>query len=88
MQPSYDGIRSIVLDALKTHCLDRALDVGALDAHVDLLQAGVLDSFGFLDFVEDVQQRTGISLDLEQVDVGELATIDKLIRGVLCASGK
>ena len=85
-QASYESLRSIVLDALKAHCLDQALDVASLDANADLLQSGVLDSFAFLDFVEDVQQRSGISVDLEQVDAGELATIDKLIRGVLGAA--
>lgn len=85
-QASYESLRSIVLDALKAHCLDRALDVASLDANADLLQSGVLDSFGFLDFVEDVQERSGIAVDLEQVDAGELATIDKLIRGVLGAA--
>ncbi len=85
-QASYESLRSIVLDALKAHCIDHALDVTALDAHADLLQSGVLDSFGFLDFVEDVQQRSGIAVDLDQVDAGELATIDKLIRGVLGAA--
>lgn len=85
-QASYESLRSIVLDALKAHCLDRALDVACLDANADLLQSGVLDSFGFLDFIEDVQERSGIAVDLEQVDAGDLATIDKLIRGVLGAA--
>ena len=48
----------------------------------DLIKCAVVDSLGFLDLIEFVEQKTGWSIDLESVDLEDLTTLRGLGRHI------
>lgn len=49
------------------------------DDHLDLMDAGVLDSIAFLELLSTLQERTGVPIDLLSVDPAGLTTIAALV---------
>lgn len=74
MQPP--NARQLVLDLLDAP-LSRA--GRKADDHLDLVDAGVLDSIAFLELLSALEDRSGIPIDLLQVDPAGLTTIAALV---------
>lgn len=53
---------------------------GELEADMDLFEAGLLDSFGVVRLIVELEAQLGISLDIEQLPRGEIATPARIIR--------
>ena len=52
----------------------------------DLLALGVIDSLGFVELVEEVQARYGVTVTDEEITVDNLGSIDALVRYVASRS--
>ena len=50
---------------------------------MDLLAAGVIDSFGFIDLVAAMETRSGLGIDLAAVPPETLTTVRGLVQGFL-----
>jgi acyl carrier protein len=72
--------------ALSQHALiDRVIEWIRKNAHSDgsaeltadtnLLETGLLDSFGFVDLIVFIENQTGSKIDLMDVDVGEFSVV-------------
>ena len=53
---------------------------------LDLLEAGVLDSMGFIDLIAFIEEAAGRQLDLLDIEPEEFATIEGLCRFALLKS--
>ena len=55
----------------------------AVTPELDLLEAGVLDSLGFVELIAFIEEATGLQLDLLDIEPEEFATIQGLSRFAL-----
>lgn len=46
-----------------------------ISADTELLESGILDSFGFLDLILHVESKTGLQIDLADADPSEFAIV-------------
>lgn len=46
-----------------------------ISADTDLLGAGILDSFSFLDLIMHIESKTGLQIDLADADPSEFAVV-------------
>jgi acyl carrier protein len=69
--------RSEVKAFLLEHLSEQLAAAGVSDPsdELQLIDTGVIDSFGFLALVTAAEATFGIQLDVSQVDLGRLATI-------------
>ena len=75
MTHGYDELREMVLDAI-AHKIDAAgLNRQEFDDSIDLLQSGLIDSFDFLDLISEIEQRSGIEIDLAKLDENNFTTL-------------
>ena len=58
-----------------------------INENTDLLAAGLLDSFGFVDLLLFLEQETGAKVDLTEVDPSEF-TVVKSLCNIVMASGE
>lgn len=79
----YGPLREILLDILKPDFERAAVDVATLDDEENLLGLGVIDSFGILVMITDFEKRTGIKIDLEQMDPFAVTSIKGFVTGAL-----
>jgi methoxymalonate biosynthesis acyl carrier protein len=55
-----------------------ALQVDAPDPSTDILDAGILDSLALVTLLFEIEQRFEVTIPLEQVDLDDLRTIDRI----------
>ena len=53
----------------------------------DLLDEGILDSFQFVELLVQIEKRFALRIDIGDVDLDELRTLDRLARMVLRKAG-
>ena len=75
-----EDVRSAIVDYLRSALAGQAFDPSQIDDDVNLLEAGVIDSFGVLELIGSLEEQFGLSLDLEDVDPRDLATVGPLSR--------
>jgi acyl carrier protein len=80
---TYEQLREIALDELRGALERRGLNPARLDDGMDLLAAGVIDSFGFIDLVAAMETRSGLGIDLAAVPPETLTTVRGLVQGFL-----
>jgi acyl carrier protein len=51
-----------------------------LDDSFNLLEGGLLDSFGFLNLVSALEEKTGRQIDFSDLDPSEFTTLGGLVR--------
>ena len=61
----------------------QARDAAPLDEQSDLIASGALDSMGFIELLAYIESATGQKVDLHEVDVGALTSIDGLVRHIV-----
>ncbi len=64
-------LRARILDRLHNRLVRMGLSPSALADDLDLVQAGVLDSLGFVDLFADLIDATGKEIDLEAALAGK-----------------
>jgi D-alanine--poly(phosphoribitol) ligase subunit 2 len=57
------------------------IDAPAADA--DLVETGILDSFQRVELLFQLEKRFGVSIDIEDIDLDDLRTLDRIGRIVL-----
>lgn len=55
-------------------------------ADIDLLESGILDSFQFVELLLELEQRFGLRIKLEEIELDDLRTL-KCIARLLAANG-
>ena len=80
---TYEGLRAVALDEIKGALQRHGLDAAQFDDGMDLLAAGVIDSFGFIDLIGAIETRSGLSIDLAAVSPETMTTLRGLINGFL-----
>lgn len=82
----YVELRAMIVDLLAERLTSAGLSATTLDDGVDLLQSGVLDSFGFLDLIEAIETRTGLAVDWQQLGDKEFSSVRTFIANALRVS--
>ncbi|MCB1759074.1 MAG: acyl carrier protein [Gammaproteobacteria bacterium] len=59
----------------------KATDI--LDDNVSLVDIGVIDSFGFLELVAELEEKTGVFPDFEDADPDQFTSINGLAQVIL-----
>lgn len=80
---SYDDLREVITNCLGDRLTALGLVETGLDDSVDLLETGIVDSFGFLDLLDAIETHTGIQVDLMAMAQDEPLTIRHLIDNAL-----
>lgn len=80
--PTLDDVRSFILAGVAEGLAAKQLDPDALPDSFDLLVEGVIDSFGILELVVQIEERFGAELDFAEIDPDELTRIGPLSRYV------
>ena len=75
-------VRAIVLSALAPRLARKKLRVAEVGDELHLLTSGLVDSFGLVELVAQVQSELGHEVDFSDVDPSELATLGGLVHAV------
>lgn len=75
------------IDILIAYIRDEVGFVGPLGSDVDLLEAGVLDSFNIVSLAMFAQERFGVEFDGEDLTRDNLATLTKLAELIRARKG-
>ena len=73
-------VRAFVVADLADALTENGIDPDAVGDDFDLLTSGVIDSFGILELIADVNEHFGIEIDFEELDpegltiVGQFST--------------
>lgn len=79
MSANREGVVQLIREFVAQHA-DKPLDqVPAFGEDRDLFEQGDLDSFGFVEMLSYLSDRTDRELDLSEVDPAELAVVGKLV---------
>lgn len=84
--PTPDAIRAFVLEELAEALADAGLDPAAFGDDLDLVESGLLDSFGLLEILTAVEDRFGLEVDFEALDPADLTKVGPLCRFVAAQS--
>lgn len=60
----YQTVRKLIHECLKPKFIEFGLDPLSVDDHENLLELGVLDSFGIVELIAEVETLTGLDGDL------------------------
>jgi len=82
-----DDVRAYLLERLAPRLQAAGLDATSVPDDLNVLEAGIIDSFGFLDLIGTVEEHFGVSVDFEGIDATELPIIGPFCRFVAAASG-
>jgi len=79
-------LRADAVEAGIREILRETASVEVPSADFDLLESGVLDSLTFVDLVFQIEQRFGVTLDIETLDLESLRTVASLGAAVRAAA--
>ena len=79
---SEDGVAEIVAEALEAQSGGDPASPRELPRDLDLVSSGMIDSFGFLELVADVEDALGVEIDFEDLDADELTVVGPFCRHV------
>ena len=57
-----------------------ALRLDDIDAQTDLLATGIIDSHSFIDLLLAIEQKTGVFVDISELDVDQFSNIDAIYK--------
>lgn len=80
---TFNEIREILLDIIGDKIARAGLDRSNLPNETDLMMTGILDSFDFLDTIGSVEDHTGLSVDLSQIDTNSFTTLEGFVNEIL-----
>ncbi|MFE2014564.1 acyl carrier protein [Streptomyces sp. NPDC059491] len=60
---------------------------GAIDADEDLIEARLIDSMDFLEFIDLLEDMSGSSIDLQEVTIDDFRTLNRVRARFLDATG-
>ena len=80
--PTPDAVAAFVRAALSGPLHAAGVDPAAVGDDFDLLERGIIDSFGVLELIGDVEDHFGIEVDFEAMDPEELTIVGPFSRYV------
>jgi acyl carrier protein len=80
---TYKDLRVIAVNFIRPDLERHGMDAENLDDETDLLATGIIDSFGFLDLMSEIEEKSGLSIELEEIDPALMSKLSGLIRGFL-----
>ena len=80
---SYSRLREIILEIINPKLGQAGIDPDNFDDHTDLLASAILDSFDYLDMISELEEKSGIPVDLAEIDDQDIAAIHGLINTIL-----
>lgn len=80
--PAASKVRQVVLTFLAPGLERHTIDAGDVPEDFDLLTEGVVDSFGLLELIGNLEQTFGVELDFEDIDADELTVFGPFCRYV------
>lgn len=75
-------LRAYVVDHLTEAAQTLGLEGLQIDGDFDFFDSGVLDSFGFINLMADVEERFQVELDFSDLDPEDFSTLDGLVRSL------
>ncbi|MBF0198759.1 MAG: acyl carrier protein [Planctomycetes bacterium] len=72
------NLRQTILKKLEPGCTQIGLQLDQVDDHDNLIELGIMDSVGFLEFISELETELGISIDFSELDPSEFSTINGL----------
>jgi acyl carrier protein len=82
-QITYTNLRKIIVDVLKSDLKRVGILATDLDDSTDLLTSAIIDSFGYLDLIFHLEERSGIPIDLAAMGNAPITTVKGLIDSLL-----
>jgi acyl carrier protein len=79
MSPDDNRARALILELLGPSMKRADLCADDLDDSFNVVDAGLLDSIGFMELLAQVEQRRGVPLDLYDADPDRLTTLGGLV---------
>ena len=76
------AVRGFILDQVSEPLSALNVEPGAVPDDFDLLERGVVDSFGLMELLADVEDRFGVEIDFNALDAEVLTLIGPLSRFV------
>jgi D-alanine--poly(phosphoribitol) ligase subunit 2 len=74
-----------IIERLGTVFVER-FHIEVPSADIDLLESGILDSFQFVELLLELEQRFGLRIKLEEIELDDLRTLKRIARLVAANS--
>lgn len=71
--------RTIILELLSPALSRASIPPHRVDDSLNVIDSGLVDSLGFLDLIAQIEQRSGVELDLFDADPDILTTVGGLV---------
>ena len=78
MESNSQDLESIVLNWLAEHNRNADFASAKIEPTTNLLEEGILDSLAFIDLLAFLEQQTGQSVDLSELEPEEFSTVQGL----------
>ena len=82
MTPSPEEVRAFVLERIEEPLRAKQLAANEIPDDFDLFLEGMIDSFGIVELVAELEERYGAGIDLDALDAEELTVVGPLSRYV------
>ena len=76
-------VRDVLKDIVEKRVAAQGADIDISDGDASLVDLGVMDSFGFLELVAELEEKTGIFPDFSEADPDEFTSINGLVKIVM-----
>jgi acyl carrier protein len=80
---TYEDLRAIAVSFILPDLERNELNAETLDDETDLLATGIIDSFGFLDLMGEIEEKSGLPIELGDIDPAAMSKLSGLIKGFL-----
>ena len=77
-----DEVKMLILSFLEPSLRAHTLGVSPVEDDTDLRTSGLIDSFGFVQLLAQLEQRLGAPIDLSELDAAQLTKVGVLSRHI------
>jgi acyl carrier protein len=77
----YEDLYKIILDVIEPKLSQAGFDRNTIKPDTDLMD--ILDSFGILETIIEIEERAGVSADLAQMDFAKAMTVSGLAKEII-----
>jgi acyl carrier protein len=83
MQPTDNQVRIFLREKLTPVLVSRSNSAGANIDDINFVEAGAVDSLGFMKLIREIETQFDTEIDMSEADPEELATISGLVAAVV-----
>lgn len=76
------AIRALLIEIYAQKLERRHVSAADIDDSYDLLREGIIDSLGILEMINALEERLGVTLSFESLDVNQLTQVGPLSRHI------